>query len=45
MTTSENEWYNEWKQVTKSGNEWLWVTTNDSGATNENELQQVKQWF
>ena len=21
-TSSDNEWYNEWQQVTKNGNEW-----------------------
>ena len=34
-TTNDNEWYNEWQQVTKSDNKWQPVTTND------NEWQQV----
>ena len=43
VTTSDNEWYNEWQRMTTSGtandNEWQrvlqWVTT--SGTTNDNK--------
>ena len=47
VTTSENEWYNEWQRMTTSGttsdnewhNEWQQVTT--SGTTNDSEWQRV----
>ena len=29
MTTSDNEWYNEWQRVTASDKEWQWVRTSD----------------
>ena len=45
MTTSDNEWYNEWQRMTTSGttsdNEWQRVTT--SGTTSDKEWQRVIQ--
>ena len=28
-TTSDNEWYNEWKQMTTSDNGWQWMAMSD----------------
>ena len=50
MTTSDNEWYNEWQRMTTSGttsdNEWQRVTTSDNEwqqvITNDNEWQRVE---
>ena len=57
MTTSgtmnDNEWYNEWQQVTKSDNKrqrvttsdskWQWVTPNNSKWYNERERHSTLQ--
>ena len=48
MTTSESEWYNEWKRVTQQvkrsdttgNNKWQQMTT--SGTTNENEWKRIR---
>ena len=37
--TNDNEWYNEWQQMTKSDNEWQGMTT--IGTTSNNEWQRV----
>ena len=41
VTTSDNEWYNEWQRMTMSKNEWKRVTT--SGTTSDKEWQRVIQ--
>ena len=38
VTTSDNEWYNEWQRMATSDNEWQRVTTND------NEWYSEWQW-
>ena len=48
MTASDNEWYNEWQgvvqPVTKSDNEWQWVTANESsGTANEDGTVHFKE--
>ena len=57
MTASDNEWYNEWQQMTKSDSDWQRmiqrVTTSDTtnGTTNENEWKLIRaskrewHWF
>ena len=43
MTTSDNEWYNEWQRMTTSDNEWYnewyneWQQVTTSGATSGNK--------
>ena len=56
VTTNDNECYNEWQRMTKSGIEWQGVTANGtewqgittSGTTSDNEWQSVtksdKEW-
>ena len=55
-TTSDNNWQRvttsgttsdkEWKSVTKSDNEWQWVTSNESsGRANENGTVHFKEWM
>ena len=54
-TTSDHEWQRmatsgttsdkEWQQVTKSNNEWQWVTASESsGTANENGTVHFKEW-
>ena len=55
-TTSDHEWQRmatsgttsdkEWQQVTKSNNEWQWVTASESsGTANENSTVHFKEWM
>ena len=39
MTTSNNEWYNEWQRMAMSVNEWQRATTRST--TSEKEWQRV----
>ena len=43
MTTSDNEWYNEFQRMTTSNNEWQRVVhqVTTSGTTSDNECQRV----
>ena len=38
-TTNDNEWYNEWQQVTMNDNEWQQMTMN------KNDTIYFKEWM
>ena len=45
MATSDNEWQQVVQQVTKSDNNWQWVTASEgSGTANENGTVHFKEW-
>ena len=42
-TSNDNEWYNEWQQVTVNGNEWYneWYNERQRMTTSDNDWQWV----
>ena len=46
MTTNDNEWQRVVQRVTKSYDEWQWVTASEiSGTANENRIVHFKEWM